>query len=111
MHRHAPSQPGTTSRDVKLALYDLITTLMGASVFPKLDLNDGYHQLVLNEDLRHITKSATYLGPHRYKRLNSGINTAAELFQITLRQLLGGITDTINFTDDIFVFGKDKQAR
>ena len=34
---------------------DLIVDLNGATVFSKIDLNQGYHQLELDEDSRSIT--------------------------------------------------------
>ena len=51
--------------------------LNGATVFGKLDLNQGYHQLLLHPDSRHITKFSTRLGLFRYKWHSSGINAAA----------------------------------
>ena len=35
--------------------------LNGATMFGKLDLNQGYHQLLLHPDSRHITKLSTHL--------------------------------------------------
>ena len=62
---------------------DIIYRLNGATVFSKLDLNKGYHQLKLDEDSRHITTFTTHRGLFRYKRLSFGINSAAEVFQHT----------------------------
>ncbi|XP_040063180.1 uncharacterized protein LOC120837702 [Ixodes scapularis] len=90
-------------RHASPTLDNLVTSLNGASVFSKLDLNDGYHQLVLHEDLRHITTFATHIGLYRYKGLNFGITAAAELFQNTVRQVLAGIPRVINISDDILV--------
>ena len=36
-------------------LDEVVHDLNGAKVFSKLDLNQGYHQLVLHPDSRHIT--------------------------------------------------------
>ena len=41
---------------------DLIHTLNGATVFSKFDLRSGYHQLVLAEESRSITKFVTHKG-------------------------------------------------
>ena len=62
---------------------DLIVDLNGATVFSKIDLNQGYHQLELAEDSRSslITVFATHVGLFRFKRLSFGINSAAEIFQ------------------------------
>ncbi len=60
---------------------DLVEKLNGAAHFSKLDLSSGYHQLELDEASRDITTSATHEGLKRYKRLNFGTNSAAEIFQ------------------------------
>ena len=51
---------------------DLIHALNGATVFSKLDLRSGYHQLCLAKESRHITTFATHEGLRRYKKLNFG---------------------------------------
>ena len=58
---------------------ELIAELSGASVFSKLDLNQGYNLLELDESSRYITTFATHLGLRRYTRLFFGINNAAEV--------------------------------
>ncbi|KAK9703504.1 RNase H-like domain found in reverse transcriptase [Popillia japonica] len=68
-------------RNITPTTDDIITQLNGAKVFSKIDLKEGYHQLTLAEESRHITAFATHIGIFRYKRLNFGINTAAEIFQ------------------------------
>ncbi|GFN94667.1 Pol polyprotein [Plakobranchus ocellatus] len=76
----------------------------------KLDLNQGYHQLELNEESRYITGFATHRGLYRYKRLNFGMNSAAEIFQEVIRQTLNGLSGVINVSDDILVYGKSKEV-
>ena len=43
-------------------LDEVIHDLNGATVFSKLDLNQGYHQLLLHPDSRHITTFSTHTG-------------------------------------------------
>ena len=88
---------------------ELITELSGASVFSKLDLNQGYNQLELDESSRYITTFATHLGLRRYTRLFFGINSAAEVFQEAIHNALQGISGSINISDDIFGFGKNQR--
>ena len=45
----------------------------------------------------------------RYKRLNFGISSAAEIFQNVIRETLDGIDGAINISDDILAFGKTLQ--
>ena len=87
---------------------DLIHDLNGASVFSKLDLNQGYHQLELAPESRYITTFTTHLGLRRYKRLNFGISSAAEVFQNKIQTTLEGIPGVRNMSDDIIVYAKDQ---
>ena len=58
---------------------EIIHDLNGATVFSKLDLNAGYHQIELYRDSRYITAFSTHTGLKRYKRLNFRICSAAEV--------------------------------
>lgn len=96
-------------RHVTPTVDDILTALNEATVFSKLDLKEGYHQLELHEDSRPVTTFSTHAGLFRYKRLNFGINSAAEVFQNTIRQVLGGIPNVLNVSDDILVYGTTKE--
>ncbi|XP_055918380.1 uncharacterized protein K02A2.6-like [Eupeodes corollae] len=67
-------------RKITPTLQDIITSLNGTTVYSKVDLNEGYHQIELDEKSRFITTFSTHCGVYRYKRLNFGVNTAAEEF-------------------------------
>ena len=69
-------------------LDDLITDLNGATTFSTLDLRNGYHQLELHPASRCITTFSTHVALYRYKRLMFGINSASEIFQNTVAELL-----------------------
>ena len=43
-------------------------------------------------------------GLFRYKRLNFGVNSAAEIFQHTIHQLIADIDGAINIPDDVIIF-------
>ena len=83
--------------------------LNNAKFFSKLDLNKGYHQLELDERCRYITTFATHQGLYRYKRLGFGINSAAEIFQNSISEVLKHIPGALNISDDILIFGKTKE--
>ncbi len=85
---------------------DLVHTLNGATVFSKLDLRSGYHQISLAKESRYITTFATHKGLRRYKRLNFGTNSASEIFQNAISEELRDIPGTFNISDDVIVFGK-----
>lgn len=85
---------------------DLIHALNGATVFSKLDLRSGYHQLCLAKESRHITTFATHEGLRRYKKLNFGTNSASEIFQHVIAEQIRDIPNVLNISDDVIVFGK-----
>ena len=85
---------------------DLIHTLNGVTVFSKLDLRAGYHQLTLAPESRYITTFATHKGLRRYTRLNFGTNSASEIFQMVINELIRDIPGVLNINDDVIVFGK-----
>ncbi|XP_052809099.1 uncharacterized protein K02A2.6-like [Mya arenaria] len=85
---------------------ELINDLNGSTVYSKLDLRAGYHQLVLDPESRYITAFNTHVGVFRYKRLNFGICSASEIFQNTIRNVIQGIHGSKNISDDIIIYGK-----
>ena len=60
---------------------ELINDLIGATIFSKLDIRQGYHQLMLVEESRNLTTFSTHKGLSRYKRLCFSVNSAAEISQ------------------------------
>ncbi|KAK3740155.1 hypothetical protein QZH41_003823 [Actinostola sp. cb2023] len=93
-------------RHITPTVDDIIGQIHGSSVFSKLDLRSGYHQLTLAPESRYITTFATHTGLYRYKRLSFGINAAAEVFQHAISQLLADIPGALNISDDVIVFGQ-----
>ena len=85
---------------------DLIYTLNGATVFSKLDLQSGYHQIMLAPQSRYITTFATHQGRLRYCRLNFGTNSASEIFQKLINEQIRDIPGALNISDDVITFGK-----
>ena len=85
---------------------EIIHDLNGATIFSKLDLNAGYHQIELHPDSRYITTFSTHTSLKRYKRLNFVICSAAEVFQYRIQTALAGLQGVRNFSDDIIVYGK-----
>ena len=94
-------------RHLTPTIKEMIGDLNGAKVFSKLDLNQGYNQLELSPESRYITTFSTHMGLMRFKRLNFGISSAAEIFQNTIRETLAGIPGAYNISDDILIAGKD----
>lgn len=79
-------------------------------VFSKLDLWSGYHQLSLAPESQYITTFATHTRLRRYARLNLGTNSASEIFQNAISELIRDIPGVLNVSDDIIMFGKTQDA-
>ena len=95
-------------RHITTTVKEIVGDLNGATVFSKLDINQGYNQPEPAPESRCITTFSTHLGLMRYKRLNFGISRAAEVFQNAIRETLEGIKGAVNIRDDILVFGKNQ---
>ena len=88
---------------------EIINDVNGSAIFSKIDLRSGYHQLELEESSRYITTFATHLGLFRYKRLNFGISSAAEVFQKAIQDVVRDVSNAKNISDDIIIYGKNKK--
>jgi len=85
---------------------EILQTMNGSTVFSKLDLKMGYHQLELEDDSRDITTFTCSAGLYRYKRLSFGINSASEQYQHEIQRVLTGLQGAANISDDIIVHGR-----
>ena len=94
-------------RHITPTINEVINDLNGVKIFSKLDLNQGYNQLELAPESRYLTTFSTHLGLRRFRRLNFGINCAAEIFQNAIREALCGLKGVLNISDDILIYGTD----
>ena len=85
---------------------DVLYHLNGSTMFSKLDLKWGFHQIELEQESRTITTFITHKGLYRYKRLMFGIGSAPELYQHTIQQALAGCEGAYNIHDDIIIYGR-----
>ena len=83
-------------------LDEILYEVNGAKIFSKLDLAQGYHQIVLDEKSRDITTFSTPQGLFRYKRLIFGAKNAFEDFQkIVETNITHDINGVFNISDNI----------
>ena len=90
-------------------VHDILLALNGAQVFSHLDMNSGYHQLELDERSNNVTTFYTHEGSKRYKRLPFGIISAQDEFDQAIQRTISGVPGARNITDDIIVFGRNKE--
>ena len=91
-------------------LEETVQALNGATVFSKLDLRWGYHQIELHPDSRGLTTFSMPQGLKRYKRLIFGLFSASEMYQFVIQHVLHRISGVRNISDDIIVFGETQAA-
>jgi len=96
-------------RHITPTITEIIADINGSTIFSKLDLNQGYHQLELDPDSRNLTTFSTHVGLRQYTRLNFGISCASEIFQNAISQVLQGIPGVLNVSDDIMIFAKSQE--
>ena len=80
--------------------------LNGCKFFSKVDIQDAFLTIELDEQSQNLTIFSTPWGLYRYKRLNMGLCVASELFQDTFSKKLVNLRNIKLAMDDILVFGR-----
>ena len=82
---------------------DFIHKFHDCTIWTKLDLQQGYHQLVLHPESRSIATFSTPWGNFRPKRLVFGAKVSQELFDEAMSRIFGDIPRCLNQRDDILI--------
>ena len=85
---------------------EVLQDLSRSTVFSKLDLKWGFHQVELAEESREITTFVTHRGLYRYRRLMFGIASAPENYQKIVKDVLRDCKGAANIADDVIVHGR-----
>ena len=83
---------------------EILPELHNAKYFSKIDLKEGYHQIELSEESRHITTFLTHEGCYQSKRLVYGASSAFEQFQKIIEQTIADCPGTRSISDDILIW-------
>jgi hypothetical protein len=87
---------------------DLFDQMKGASVFSKIDLRSGYHQLKIRESDIPKTIFRTRYGLYEYTVMSFGLTNAPTYFMYLMNKVFMEYLDKfiIVFIDDILIFSK-----
>ncbi|GKD16321.1 putative reverse transcriptase domain-containing protein, partial [Tanacetum coccineum] len=94
-----------------LRIDDLFDQLQGSSVYSKIDLRLGYHQLCIKEEDIPITAFKTQYGHFEFQVMLFGLTNALAVFMDLMIRVCKSYLDkfVIVFIDDILVYSKDKE--
>lgn len=84
---------------------EVATRLTGARIFSVLDAKSGFNQVVLDFESSLLTTFNTPFGRYRWKRLPFGINSAPEIWQRTVNEIVEGLPGIEVIADDFLVIG------
>nr|GEX05939.1 putative reverse transcriptase domain-containing protein [Tanacetum cinerariifolium] len=90
---------------------DLFDQLQGSSVYSKIDLRTGYHQLRIREEDIPITAFRTWYSHYEFRVMPFSLTNVPAVFMDLMNRVCKPYLDkfVIVFIDDILIYSKDKE--
>lgn len=88
---------------------DFVHKFHDCKIFTKLDMRQGYHQLLLDPASRQVATFSTPWGNMRPKRLVFGAKASQDIFDEAVYKIFGDIPRCLNQRDDILIGGRSQE--
>ena len=89
------------------SIEDILPKLKGATKFTKLDAQQAFMNVLLDEESSYLTTFNTPWGRFRFLRMPFGLKMSQDVFQRKIDQAFENCSGAVGIADDIQVFGTD----
>ena len=86
---------------------EVLGSVANAKVFSKLDFQQAFLQLPLDENSKQYTTINTSEGLYRFNYLPFGVASSPAIFQSYISKVLAGISNIIIYQDDLLILNPD----